>query len=640
MTVHILVGDALERLRRMPADSAHCCVTSPPYWNLRDYGVPPSIWGGDPDCVHQFGEAITRSLRGGVGDKSTIDGDQSRSGSRMEQTDNGAFCRCGAWLGCLGLEPTPELFVEHMVAIFREVRRVIRPDGTLWLNIGDCYAASGGPGIQGKHGSCADRIACLNGIRENRRKTRPHCKPKDLVGIPWLLAFALRADGWYLRSEIFWHKPNPMPESVADRPTKSHEYVFLLAKSGRYFYDAEALAEPAATAGSPIKTADGWDTASGSHGTIHRAGREKGRKNGQVQAATRNRRSVWTIATQPFSGWTRTDHWVRVALDAVSDGTRRIASPDCLVHGRLDRLDGERAGDTASRSQHNDAHHEREQGIGRASSSTCHVPSSQESSSDSPDQTCGQPAKRHSRQTRKTDLAPSTSSSCTASAQNASGIADIPESPGFSGSVERTPWSNTWPDELDDHLWEQTPYHTVSSSSLPISLECTCTFYHKVTKETSHFATFPPRLAETCILAGTSEAGCCAACGTPWERVTARTYANPGNRRTNGPRSAARKHLEHGSAGYGVRLEKRVATTGWRAGCRCDAGEPIPCTVLDPFGGAGTTGLVADRLGRDAVLVELSPDYAAMARRRIERDANLFAAVELECGEEIAEVAQ
>lgn len=246
MTIRILEGDCRDVLRTMPEASAHCCVTSPPYFGLRDYGVD----------------------------------------------------------GQMGLEPTPDEYIAGMVAVFSEVRRVLRDDGTLWLNIGDSYATNGGPGWQGKNGQRSDRrfTGTRNtvGMREQARTAFDGYKPKDLVGIPWMLAFALRADGWYLRQDIVWSKPNPMPESVRDRCTKSHEYLFLLSKSPRYYFDSDAIAEAAESAGKPVKMADGWDTGAGGHGSFHRGGREKGASTGALQSDTRNKRSVWHIATHPF----------------------------------------------------------------------------------------------------------------------------------------------------------------------------------------------------------------------------------------------------------------------------------------------------------------------------------------------------
>ncbi len=220
--------------------------------------------------------------------------------------------------GQLGLEPTPDAYVQALVAVFREVRRVLREDGTLWLNLGDSYAGVGAQtgGTNSKErGKRAERM-----FKPGILWGDVGLKPKDLVGIPWRVAFALQADGWYLRSDIIWHKPNPMPESVTDRPTKAHEYLFLLAKSDRYYYDAEAISEPAKSV--TTKMPDGWDTGPGAHGAFHRNGREKGRKTdkqrghgcrhagfndrwdgmekAEQQSGRSNKRDVWTVATAPF----------------------------------------------------------------------------------------------------------------------------------------------------------------------------------------------------------------------------------------------------------------------------------------------------------------------------------------------------
>ena len=226
----IYCGDALAVLATLPDCSVQCCVTSPPYWGLRDYGVA----------------------------------------------------------GQLGLESTPAEYVEKMVAVFREVRRVLRDDGTLWLNLGDSYNSIGGTVGGGKNVEA--RKGTLRGWQDG-------LKPKDLVGIPWRVAFALQADGWYLRSDIIWAKPNPMPESVTDRPTKSHEYLFLLTKSQRYYYDAAAIAE-ALTGNKHERTLNPND----SYGK-----NPNGLGNGELSVTAfgapnpyRNRRSVWTVNTQPY----------------------------------------------------------------------------------------------------------------------------------------------------------------------------------------------------------------------------------------------------------------------------------------------------------------------------------------------------
>lgn len=249
-SARLLHGDSRTVLATLPDGIARCCVTSPPYWGLRDYGTP----------------------------------------------------------GQLGLEPTPEAYVANMVAVFREVRRVLADDGTLWLNLGDTYAAQRGGttppaqtvagGVNGQ-GDTAARRGQAEGYNHSRNASAYGLKPKDLVGIPWLVAFALRADGWYLRSDIIWSKPNPMPESVRDRPTKAHEYVFLLSKRERYYYDASAIAEPASLYEPQERGQGQWGNAPigipGEHAS-------RGRTSGPVGngSATRNARSVWSIATQPY----------------------------------------------------------------------------------------------------------------------------------------------------------------------------------------------------------------------------------------------------------------------------------------------------------------------------------------------------
>lgn len=236
--VKIFHGDCLSLLASLDDNSIDCCVTSPPYWGLRDYGIEPSVWA---------------------------DG----------------------WRGALGLEPTPQLFIEHIVSIFEQVRRVLKPDGTCWLNIGDSYAndTKWGGSTSGKHVSS---LQGNTGVGRGKRLTG--LKPKDLCLIPFRLAIALQEAGWYVRSDIIWAKPNPMPESVTDRPTKAHEYIFLLAKSEKYWFDADAVAEP--NAGK--KSGNGYKR---SHRLTY-AGR--GQEQQYEPDKPRNIRSVWTIATQPF----------------------------------------------------------------------------------------------------------------------------------------------------------------------------------------------------------------------------------------------------------------------------------------------------------------------------------------------------
>jgi DNA modification methylase len=346
MTVTILCGDCRDVLRELPAASVHCVVTSPPYWGLRDYGT----------------------------------------------------------VGQIGLEPVPDAYVATMVEVFREVRRVLRKDGTLWLNLGDSYAGGGGfcatapstatskSGKYGTAGAAMKSVGFVVGL-----------KAKDLCGIPWRVAFALQADGWYLRQDIIWSKPNPMPESVTDRCTKAHEYLFLMAKSERYYFDQEAISEP-------------------------------------ITQSTVERLSQPTLEQQEGS-------W---RVPGKTNGPMKAVLPKRAARGKAltsPRQDGSPWNENGGR--------------------------------------------------------------------------------GFFPNADLTRNKRS--------VWEVT--------TQPFS--------------EAHFATFPPALIEPCILAGCPKDG----------------------------------------------------------------------TVLDPFGGAGTTGLVADRLQRNAVLIELNPQYVAMTRRRIESDAPLFAVV-------------
>ncbi len=330
--MRVIISDVIAGLRGLPAASVHCCVTSPPYFGLRDYGTP----------------------------------------------------------GQIGLEATPDEFVGKLVEVFTEVHRVLRSDGTLWLNLGDSYFGSGkGPSNakgteRGIHADITSGggypvrglYSGVNGI-----------KPKDLIGIPWRVAFALQAAGWYLRQDIIWHKPSPMPESVTDRCTKAHEYVFLLTKSERYYFDAGAIKEPLAHP----------PHAPGNRKLdCSRNDRDQMKKVWGADGK-RNRRDVWTVASQPYKG--------------------------------------------------------------------------------------------------------------------------------------------------------------------------------------AHFAVFPQKLIEPCILAGTSEAGCCPECGSPWRRV------------------------------------KR--TLGWESTCTHANLDKVPCTVLDPFAGSGTTLLVAGTHHRDAIGIELNPEYIPLIEKRL-----------------------
>lgn len=227
----VMVGDCLAALSSMPDRSVNCCITSPPYYGLRDYGVD----------------------------------------------------------GQIGLEESPDVYVARLVEVFREVRRVLTDDGTLWLNIGDSYNAH--PGQRKTTDKAGEKQQSVRGAQAAPSRSVDGCKPKDLIGIPWLLAFALRADGWYLRQDIIWSKPNPMPESVRDRCTKAHEYLFLLSKSERYYFDHNAMKEDAVAKPKPC-------------GPKNDSSRNDSGRTGIVRGdgSARNRRSVWTVTPKPYKG--------------------------------------------------------------------------------------------------------------------------------------------------------------------------------------------------------------------------------------------------------------------------------------------------------------------------------------------------
>ena len=412
MTVRILTGDVFDHLAELPDESVHCVVTSPPYWGLRDYGVD----------------------------------------------------------GAIGLEATFEQHLGTLVDVFAEVRRVLRSDGTLWLNYGDAYAGSWGAQSRGNPCVKTSTLSGGQGTHTGSLKRTPTLKPKDLMMMPARVAMALQADGWWLRSEIVWHKPNPMPESVTDRPTSAHEKLFLLAKSARYFYDAEAVRVP------------------------YKYGR---------------------------------DHH-RNILDLPESHV-----PCAAKHTGL-RVGSQRP--------------DKQRGHGRR-----HV--------------------------------------------------------GFNGR-----WDAMAKEEQQSNGANLRNVWNIATHPYP----------------GAHFATFPPAFVNLCINAGTSECGRCVKCGAPWVRqvrvgggTIGQSWHDHSDDGAQGQRSGGMS--ERTNLGNGT---YRRETAGWCSSCECDEDEPLgPCTVLDPFGGSGTVGLVADRLGRDAILIELNPAYADMAHHRILDDAPLFADV-------------
>jgi len=471
-------------------------------WGLRDYQLPPTIWDSEPPDVceggrdHVWGDEKNISCGNAPSNKSTLTTNSGKGplpgnkyeSSQKQFSSQGQFCQvCQAWRGCLGLEPTPELFIKHMVEIFREVRRVLRKDGSLWLNMGDSYAS--GKGSCFNPGGGENSLKGHAKLKENKayKLNRPNIsdldkmglKPKDLCGIPWRLALALQADGWWLRSGIPWVKRSAMPESCSDRPASALEYVFLLTKSAKCFFDMDAIKK---------------QSSPDSHRRYTR-----GRSNNHK----------WSDG---------------------GPGNQTIAkSMKHMIPGVTPKSAPAGSGIKANESFH--------AAIGDLVGS---------------------------RNFRNIDL--------------------------FFESLEP-------------------PFGAIFAGDELVGLDINPKGF-----AAAHFATFPPRLPEVAILAGTSEKGCCAECGAPWERVIDYKANYEKREIAHQPNNTLTKV---DSTGW---KPPTIKTTGWKPGCECFGPplgvaefhigkKPIPCTVLDPFGGAMTTAIVAHKYNRKFIMIELSKKY-------------------------------
>lgn len=614
-----LIGDALEVLRTMDDESVQMCVTSPPYWGLRTYGAD----------------------------------------------------------GQYGLEPTPEEHIAKMVEVFREVRRVLRKDGTLWLNYGDSYAGGGGyspgsPSNQKGHYSDSDGIKEYCGLGRSEKGIKPIgiLKPKDLCFIPHRVAMALQADGWWVRQDIVWSKPNPMPESVTDRPTRSHEYIFLMSKSLRYFYDADAVREPSQKRAPGNRTHQKRTDSSDFRDTS--AGHKKGGildylcENEQYVPVGRNLRSVWEIPTHPFSGWLLDFENADYVGD---DGKPYKVSEDCPTHGHLYDCQKD---ETLSGGEQQDRHHSRKSDNpnyhdqepepesvsilshesnrkeisnkdehtvqSNASNKTSGFLNMAESQNhqdiadterksacnlDSASLDNSGFAKEHNTQNRKMGRVHETNFPCSPSEEtpfhtdDKQGLHGMVDSAGHtfennngedSGEDEKEPCPSvqTLFDISDKSLYSPQPIKQSDSGIVP---KCTC----KISRM-SHFATFPPKLVKRCILAGTSHKAC-EICGAPWERVV--EQERPETRSVN-------SRTPNGQSQQGSFSKERFDdpiqhnTLGFRPTCSCDQKGSGRCVVLDCFGGAGTSAVVAEELGRSWIMIDINPEYKAMALKRLQ----------------------
>lgn len=569
----MLFGDAWSLADDLEPESIDCIVTSPPYWALRDYG-------------HE---------------------------------------------GQFGLEPTPQEYVAKLVDLFERLRPKLTESATVWLNLGDSYASdtkgSGGMGkstlgVQsGGHGISPEGVDRSQHRQQTNTTTRlAHgLKTKDLCGIPWRVAVALQDAGWYLRSDIIWSKPNPMPESVTDRPTKSHEYVFLLTKNARYFFDQDAVREETDDPRAGFTQSACGDKIVSADGVFDHATR-KGLMRERFYAPTRNIRTVWDIATQPFTGKKQIVRQVPVELDAVDDDSLRTASPDCPVHEWTGQTGPTRVGD-----EHGGCSPSRKTGTDdRRGSAPLHEPAptllstdaeTTDGSSGSADLPRDPSASPRSSQSHRTDHAHGTTPPCKPSERTPDRIDGKSDPLVSDGQVQHNPASSTAPDGSGVRSSDQTDSHSARKSS------CTCSYHRLVTESISHFAVFPQALAERCIKAGTSERGVCPECGKPWERMVESEQLVPwSERKANGGGSGSIENGHNASHGKGMShtLGARTTTTGWQPTCDHTA-EPIPATVLDPFTGSGTTLYMARKLGRDSVGFELNEEYRELIEERLQQ---------------------
>ena len=537
MRPEVLEGDVREVLKTLDDESVQCVVTSPPYWGLRDYGT--ATWeGGDEDCEHLTGNQVVQTLHG--------ENDTVCSGVRPG-SDNDKCSKCGAIRidSQLGLEKSPEEYVEKMVDVFKEVKRVLRKDGTVWLNLGDSYTSG-----KGRYSSSPQTIAGKSHDEpmDGRRPDlihHPILKDKDLVGIPWRVAFALQNDGWYLRSDIIWNKPNPMPESVRDRPTKSHEYIFLLTKSPKYYYDYEAIKE-----NTDVKGFRG-----GSKVTF-RAGKEELRNDKEEFTKDkewfgRNKRSVWKIDKY---GDADTEAMYRQGMHR-NRGKNLIATrPDLptqkefvdFMRGKTNAKElSEKSGIKLSTVEHWFRYDE--SGFSFPNIEDWMIITDFVKNED-----------MHKQMTN---------------------VKFHYDSVKSDGANKRSVWKIT-----------TKPYSG------------------------AHFATFPTELPETCIKAGTSKAGCCADCGSPYKRITNEKGIETRPDKTS-KYGTPEEDIRGGSVNLRKRIIKTINTIDWKPTCDCNA-DNVPCVVLDIFAGSGTTLRVASKLGRKGIGIELNPEYIKILKKR------------------------
>ena len=585
----------------LPDASVHCVVTSPPYWGLRDYGL--GQWeGGDAECDHE------QQLR----DRSVLEATTKKLWARETYTGaaapwpNNTCGLCGAVQQAegIGLEATLGEWVANIVAVMREVRRVLRDDGTVWLNLGDAYRS--GNGLMDWNGSS-------NPVRGNQRRGATlSMPPKNLMGQPWRVAFALQDDGWILRSAVVWHKPNPMPESVTDRPASAYEMVFLLTKQGKYFYDSFAVQQEA------------------------------------IRDTIRYGKDVYGLQLD-------------LADEQVPDQTERPESGQSL-QGLRDETDGRMAGRQQRTGERGESSIQGKRTRTRGSDSLPKVRQEQGSTEEISGVREGEgPTSEIQADTGAQD-------SIESLRRLAKGQGQPQEvSNNVEGQGELGPWISQTPDEngrvinpdggrmdgdmppvqeslrllSEEKAADDGPYHSREQGRGTHEDEHS-TGVSKLQRKKgqqdkpagnaggpnlrnvwtiptqgrpdAHFATFPDELPRRCILAGTSERGVCADCGSPWTRLTETTGGNIGKQSIP---SGTLAHGKNTQPSWDTRDGSyQRHTLGWQPTCDHGA-DTVPATVLDPFVGSGTTVAVAQSLGRRGVGLDLNEEYLGIAAKRI-----------------------
>lgn len=532
--VTFLVGDVFARLAEIPDESFDCAVFSPPYWGLRDYGTGEWV-GGDAACDHVksehppvIGSSSTLGFPADGGPRRIAEGNTYHEAYTEHYREVCGKCGAKRVDAQIGLEPTLGEHLAVMVKVMREVRRVLKKTGTVWLNYGDCYATApnGMSAAETKRRGKDDRT-----FRDKPFSTvGGTLKPKDLCMVPNRLAIELQNDGWWVRSEIIWAKPNPMPESVTDRPATAHEKIWLLTRSPRYYYDAEAVRVEGVGGPDRHRVFFNWANGPGPHDNKSHSRKSRDEQRAQAEIAR----------AKKVAGWDR------------EVTGKRHTSANAQARQIAERTD--KQAETAK-----------------------HIPGSR--------------GERYAGFNERWKAG---------SKQRAADLAE----PRHVGHINHTGIEDTPRGSRALRNYEPAPVQVWEIASRPFS--------------EAHFATFPPELVERCLTAGCPPKTC-GKCGTPWQAEYSRGVP---------PREVADSEIDRfgtGKAGTHRKIGQDyqewmdanpLRRVGYGPACKCNA-DPIPGNVLDPFGGAGTTAMVAAYMGMTATVIELNSKYVALARKRL-----------------------